>query len=96
MGNPTMYSAKDMILGKIDTWKEQQQIYNPQYDPDETLRFVKECCEEYDLDLKVVKEIFDEVEDPYYYDIDKDDWSGGEDESDDEEEDEEEEEEEED
>ena len=69
----TIYLAKDMILAKIDTWKQQQMIYNPQYEPEETLSFIKECCEEYDLDLKDVKEIFDEVEDPYYYDIDEDD-----------------------
>ena len=75
MGTPIMYSAKDMVCAKIDTWRELMVEYNSQFSPGDTLGYIKECCEEYDLDIKVVKEIFDECEEPYYYIIDKDEIS---------------------
>tara|TARA_B100000424_G_C22613022_1_gene341406 strand:+ start:304 stop:558 length:255 start_codon:yes stop_codon:yes gene_type:complete len=69
-----MYSAKQIVIAKIDSWRECQIQLNPQYSPADTLSYVKECCEMYDLNKDAVKEIFEEFETPCYYDIEKDDY----------------------
>ena len=67
------YTAKDMVCARLDTWREFMVENDYQYSPEDTLTFIKECCELYDLDLKVVKEIFEEFEGgDATYDIDKD------------------------
>ena len=61
-----------MIVNMIDVWKECMIEYNPQYSTDETLGKVIELCERFDLDINCIKIVFDRVEEPYYYDIEKD------------------------
>ena len=82
-----MYSAKEVVLAKIETWKECQIQLNFQYSPEDTLSYIKECCDNYDLNMDAVKEIFDECEEACYYDIENDDvnWRDDEDEDEDEE-----------
>ena len=75
MGTPKMYSAKDIVFAKVNTWRDCLNDCGVKLVRDDVLEYIKGCCEEHDLDIKVVKEIFDECEEPYYYIIDKDEIS---------------------
>ena len=72
MNNNKQYSARDMVVSVIYTWTETLAYFDHQYSTIDTLEKVKEACKEYELDIHEVKSIFDEVEHPFYYDIEKD------------------------
>ena len=63
----------ELALERIETWRECQIQFNPQFTAKETLYYVKEVCDKYDLGLEQVKELFDQVEEPMVYDIIQDD-----------------------
>ncbi len=70
--NSKQYSALDMVKSNMEMWRECMCDFDAQYFPSDTLGKVKELCKDYDLDIYSVKEVFDYIEDPFYYDIDKD------------------------
>ena len=70
-----------MVKNMIGVWKECMINFNPQYTTYHTLTKVKEFCDRFDLNSYIVKDIFDSVEDPYYYDIENDDIRSNEEES---------------
>ena len=63
----------DLALERIETWRECQMMFNPQFTAKETLSYVKTVCNKYDFGPEQVKELFDEVEEPMVYDIKQDD-----------------------
>ena len=71
-------NAKDLLVGIIDMWREEQCLYNPNFSTRETLNKLKELCEKYMIDDKnILKDVFDECENPCVYDINNDEISYG-------------------
>ena len=62
---------KTIVSAKVDAWRELQCHINPKFSTYETLSYIKELCEDEGFNISVVKEIFDECEHPYYYNIKK-------------------------
>ena len=82
------YNANDILTACIDVWKGQQMIYNPQYSPFDTLDKLKDLCEYHNIkDKNILKDVFDECEDPFVYNIENDDITNSEDDEEDDEED---------
>lgn len=90
MTEPKTYTAYDIVYEKVETWRECMCQYNSNFSTEETLYFIKETAKDFDLDDTDVKNIFDECEHPFYYDLDKKEIINGdyEEESEDESEDE--------
>ena len=78
------YTAKEVVAAKVQTWREMQCEYKPNFSTYDTLSYIKECCYEYDLEPEDVKEIFDGCEAPFYYDIKNDKTVNGNEEEEDE------------
>ena len=68
-----IYTAKDVVMAKFDSFVE---LTTYEYNHQDILDYLKQCCDEYKLDVNVVKELFDEYEWPLSYDIDKDEIIG--------------------
>ena len=66
------FSNKEIVTAKYLTLLELNCRLKLDCSDENKLDFLKEFCEDYDLDINVVKEIFDECEYPLSYDIDKD------------------------
>tara|TARA_R100001591_G_C4230271_1_gene151672 strand:+ start:107 stop:526 length:420 start_codon:yes stop_codon:yes gene_type:complete len=66
------FSNKEIVTAKYQTLLELNCRLKLDCSDENKLDFLKEFCEDYDLDINVVKEIFDECEYPLSYDIDKD------------------------
>lgn len=86
MTEPKTYTAYDIVSQKTDTWRECMIKYNYNFSTEDTLDFIKETAKDFDLDDTDVKNIFDECEHPFYYNLDKKEIINGdyEEESDDE------------
>lgn len=85
MTEPKTYTAYDIVLQKTLTWRWCMFQHQYDFEPDQTLGFIQETAEDFDLDDKQIAKIFNECEDPFYYDLDKKEIiNGDDDESDDE------------
>tara|TARA_R110001606_G_scaffold144425_2_gene283817 strand:- start:402 stop:899 length:498 start_codon:yes stop_codon:yes gene_type:complete len=71
--------AKAILGAKVDTWRECQMQFNSQFDTWDTLAFIRQEC--ISGDNQLIKEIFDIHEEPFYWDIEKDDIINGDEES---------------
>jgi len=81
------HSHYGLLEGIIEVWRGEQMKYNPQFTPDETLQKLKDLCEIYMIDDKnILKEVFDECEKPFVYDVNTDEISNSEEEEEEEEE----------
>tara|TARA_R110000782_G_scaffold26062_1_gene67159 strand:+ start:3356 stop:3628 length:273 start_codon:yes stop_codon:yes gene_type:complete len=82
-----MEHQQKLLEGVIEVWRGEQMKYNPQFMPEETLQKLKDLCEIYMIDDKnILKEVFDECENPFVYDINTDEISNSEEEEEEEEE----------
>ncbi len=61
----------DIVLQKTLTWRWCMFQHQYDFEPDQTLGFIQETAEDFDVDDKQIAKIFNECEDPYYYDLDK-------------------------
>ena len=63
---------KRMIIQQINIFREWCFQNAPDFTAEETLDYVKHVCDINDLNIEIVKEVFDQVESPFYYNIKKD------------------------
>ena len=61
----------DIVLQKTLTWRWCMFQHQYDFEPDQTLSFIQKTAEDFDVDDKQIAKIFNECEDPYYYDLDK-------------------------
>jgi hypothetical protein len=61
------YSAYSVVNACVNVWRDLQCDFNKQFSTKDTLEFIKEKCEEYELSEEIVKELFDENEYPFVY-----------------------------
>ena len=71
MRNVETMSSKCQLA--VETWRDCQIMFNPNFTAYNTLDFVKQICDKCNLGIKEVKELFDEYEYPYIYNIEKGD-----------------------
>jgi len=71
-------SDYDIVLQKTLTWRFCMFQHQYDFEPKDTLSFIKEIAEDFDVDDKQIAKIFNECEDPYYYDLDKEEIINGE------------------
>jgi len=84
------YNAHDILLGCIDVWREEQIKYNSQFSTYDTLDKLKYLCEYHNIeDKNILKDVFDECEHPFIYDIENDEITNSEEDDESEEEEEE-------
>tara|TARA_R110000824_G_scaffold3860_1_gene18490 strand:+ start:1491 stop:2609 length:1119 start_codon:yes stop_codon:yes gene_type:complete len=76
---------KEIIVEKTQSWLTEQSAVNPSYSTKDTLGYIKSICENKD----VIKEVFDECENPFYYNIEKNEIMNGAEEDEDEDDEEE-------
>ena len=74
--------TRDIVEGKVGTFQEVSGQADINTQASDTLDYIKECCQEYNLSEQVVKEIFDEYEHPFCYDLESGDIYNVEDNSD--------------
>ena len=65
---------------KLVIWRECMVDYNPSFSTEDTLEFIKQEGEVYGLSETDVKNLFDECEYPFYYDLTKKEIINGDDE----------------
>ena len=83
MATKMTYTARDIVEEMVGTFLECGAIWNQNLGTDDTLEFIKEKCERFNLDENIVKELFDDCQYPFYYDLETKEIVNG-DESDDE------------
>ena len=71
--------AKTILETKVNTWRECQMVFNSQFDTYETLEFITQEC--ISGDKQLIKEVFDGCEEPFYWDIEKNDIINGDEDS---------------
>ena len=68
------YSIKELLDICIELWKEEQFNHEANYSAKDTLKKIIELMDKLgeNWDPILLKEVFDDCEEPFYYDIDKD------------------------
>ena len=86
MANKMIYTARDIVEEMVGTFLECGARWTSEdhLGTDDTLEFIKEKCERFNLDENIVKELFDDCQHPFYYDLETKEIVNG-DESDDDE-----------
>lgn len=75
------YNANDLLIKCINVWREEQMKYNPYFGTNETLQKLKDLCDVYSIeDKNILKNVFDECEHPFVYNIEEDEITNGEEE----------------
>jgi|TARA_R110000764_G_C10883193_1_gene369337 hypothetical protein len=67
-----MSVKQQMVVDQINGYREWCFKHEPYFTAEQTLAHVKHVCDINDLDINIVKEVFDQVEASFYYDIKKD------------------------
>ena len=66
------YTPREVASLVIGAWTEGAYNYCDNIDIGDILKMVKDVCKDYNLGMECVKEIFEEYEHPFIYDIEKD------------------------
>ena len=66
------YTPYEVAFREIGAWREGAYKYCDNIDIDDILEIVKDTCKDYNLGMEDVKEIFEDQEYPFIYDIEKD------------------------
>tara|TARA_R110002072_G_scaffold268521_1_gene427557 strand:- start:215 stop:475 length:261 start_codon:yes stop_codon:yes gene_type:complete len=66
------YTPREVASLVVGAWIEGIHTYCNEIDTGDILEMVKDVCRDYNLGMEVVKEIFEEYEDLFIYDIEKD------------------------
>ena len=66
------YTPYEVAVREIGAWRDGAYKYCDNIDIDDILEIVKDICKDYGLGMEYVKEIFEDQEYPFIYDIEKD------------------------
>jgi hypothetical protein len=68
-----------LLLACIEVWREEQMRFNTDFSTYDTLDKLKDLCYKYNIeDKNIIKNVFDECESPFVYNIENDEITNSE------------------